>query len=71
MIRQGIEKIAGVRDSALELSLYVNDFAIYYTKLRAENRPNGYRDVLGSINFENQLVHEGEEKKITDEGVCC
>lgn len=66
VIRQGVEKVNGVKESAQEMSVYVNDFALYYTKLRAENRPNGYRDVLGSVNFQNQLVHEGEQQKITE-----
>lgn len=58
--------INGVRDSAQEMSVYVNDYALYFTKLRAEGRVNGYRDVLGSVSIKNQLVHENEEKLIVD-----
>lgn len=71
LIRQGIEKVNGVRESAQEVSVYVNDFSLYFARLRAENRPTGYRDVLGSVSFKKQLVHENEEDIIVEQGLCC
>lgn len=71
MIRQGVEKVNGVRDSAQELSVYVNDFSLYFARLRAENRATGYRDIIGSVSFKRELVHDGEEKIIVNQGMCC
>jgi hypothetical protein len=46
----------------------MNEFALYFTTLKDNNRLNGYRDVRGSIAFKN-MVLESEEQII--KGSCC